>query len=361
MRTYIIGIVLVTASILSLQAMAVEELSSEEPVIETVDALNRTVLLQEAPRRVVTAGRAVLMIADAVYTFPDASEQLVGVGRINQGRGNFLRAIDDTYETKTIFERNVGPEQIAALRPDLVILKTFMRENLGMGLEEIGIPVIYVELETPEQYARDFITLGRALGNEERAIEILGGFDERRERVTSTTTSVAERDRPSVLFLYIQPGDSGTSFNVPATTWIQTELVRLAGGNPVWTEDVPGGGWNRVNLEQVLRWDPDVVFAVSYNNDIETVLTDLSSNPVVGQLSAFTGHRVYAVPVDFYSWDQPDVRWILGLQWMALRLHPDLFPDLDIREEVYSFYSDLYGMTREETERIIMPLLPVLR
>ncbi len=340
-----------------LWAMAIPEEPAGAETIEVVDALNRTVVLTGTPQRIVTAGRAVLMIADALYTFPSAAGHLVGVGRIDQGRGNFLREIDAAYDEKTILQQNVGPEQIAALRPDLVILKTFMRESLGSSLEQIGIPVLYVEFETPGQYQRDLATLGAITGDAARAAELQAFFRDRETEITSVTDELSAGDRPSVLFLYVQPGDNGMSFSVPASTWIQTELVRMAGGEPVWTTDIQGGGWNRVNLEQVLSWNPEVIFLVSYRNDIQSITGELAANPLVGRLQAFEEGRVYPMPVDFYAWDQPDVRWVLGLRWMASKLHPELVSPESMRESVYSFYDRLYEMDRGTTDRVIFSLL----
>ncbi len=56
------------------------------------------------------------------------------------------------------------------------------------------------------------------------------------------------------------------------------------------------------------------------------------------ELSAVKNGQLKAFPVDFYSWDQPDSRWILGLKWLAKQVHPELFTDLDIKETTKSFY-----------------------
>lgn len=61
------------------------------------------------------------------------------------------------------------PEQIALLDPDVVILRSFMADKLGRPLEEMDIPMVRVDLETPEQYFRDVATLGELFGNEARA------------------------------------------------------------------------------------------------------------------------------------------------------------------------------------------------
>ncbi|MFO8042205.1 MAG: ABC transporter substrate-binding protein, partial [Alkalispirochaeta sp.] len=184
------------------------------------DALGREVGVPESPQRIVTAGRAVLMIADVLYAFEDAPDRVVGIGRISQGRGNFLPAIDPDYADKSVLAPNVGPEQIAAENPDLVIMKTFMREAVGQRVEALGIPVIYVELETPQQYQRDITMLGTVLNEPERARELTQWYSRQVAEVETQTQLLPERRRPTTLLMYYRRSDGEVSFQVPPTSWI---------------------------------------------------------------------------------------------------------------------------------------------
>lgn len=328
------------------------------PTRTVTDALGRPVEIPMEPSRIVTAGSAVLMIADALYLFPGAAQRIVGIGRINQGNGNFLAAIDADYDEKAVLERNVGPEQVAALSPELVILKSFMRERLGAGIERIGIPVVYVDLETPQQYSRDLRLLGEVLGQQERGRELAAWYERETARVRSAveTAVAAGASRPSTLFLYVDPTGGEVTFNVPPGQWIQTTLVDLAGGSAVWADAVTGGGWSRVGLEQVAAWDPDVITVVSYREDVSRVVASLLDDPAASQLTAARAGRVYPFPLDFYSWDQPDARWILGLKWLARTLHPQAL-ETGMREEVYEFFDFAYRMDRREVDEIIVARL----
>ena len=59
--------------------------------------------------------------------------------------------------------------------------------------------------------------------------------------------------------------------------------------------------------------------------------------------------------MDHFQWDVPEPRWILGLTWLAWRIHPELFTDVDLQEEIYSFFGELYGMDRATVDTAIMP------
>jgi len=348
-----------------------------EPQRTVTDALGRSVEIPEDPQRIVAAGRAVLMIADALYMFPGAEDRIIGIGRINQGKGNFLAAIDPDYGEKAVLERNVGAEQIAGLNPDVVVLKTFMRGPLGDAVEQIGIPVVYVDLETPEQYQRDLRLLGDVLNQSGRGSELARYYEVEAQRVRRTVdaglAASSEADagaddsnapdaadditRPSTLFLYADLAGGEQVFNVPPVGWIQTTMVEIAGGDPVWVDSNPGGGWTSVGLEQIAAWNADVITLVAYRQDVSAIRDTLYDTPVWSDLTAIETGNLRIFPVDFYSWDQPDVRWILGLQWLAKTLHPELFPELDVAEEMYDFFSFAYRMSREQVDTVIVPVL----
>ena len=324
------------------------------------DPTGRTVIVPTDPRRIVTAGQAVLMVADALYLFPGAPSRIVGIGRIDQGRGNFLEALDPYYVRRAVLETNVGPEQVASLTPDLVILKSTMKERLGDGVELLGIPVVYVDLETPEQYQRDLLFLGELLGEPSRARDVTDYFASITEETAALARKAARQaagdgtsGRPTVLFLYASVTGGETAFQVPPRDWIQTTIVELSHALPVWIDDAPVGGWRTVSLEQIAAWNPDVITLVAYRRDVEAVKRSLIAQPAWRELEAVRRGALHSFPVDFYSWDQPDVRWLLGLQWLTSILWPQAFPPGLLRERVYDFYRILYGMDRDSTDRLI--------
>jgi hypothetical protein len=47
----------------------------------------------------------------------------------------------------------------------------------------------------------------------------------------------------------------------------------------------------------------------------------------------------------------------LGLTWCAKTIHPELFSDIDIYQEIYDFYGRMYRMDEAEVEEIILPQL----
>lgn len=319
------------------------------------DTTGNTARLERIPERITFVGKASNMIADVLYMFPEASSRIVGVGKTNQRNGEFVKVLDPWYDAKIYLEHNVGPEQVAVTRPELVIMKNYLKKSLGDPVGQLDIPVLYMNLETPEAYEKDFRMLGRVFGNPERAAELIKYYREEREFVTNRTQSLTEK--PDILFIYHTTRDGIAAFNTPPGSWIQSKMVEMAGGNPVWTDTHPGGGWSKINLEQIAAWNPDQIYVVAYKEDINEVIRSMKDSSEWKELKAVQNGQLAPFPVDFYSWDQPDSRWILGLKWLAKQIHPDLFADLNIAETTRSFFRDLYYLTDEQYETEILSRL----
>jgi iron complex transport system substrate-binding protein len=343
----ILGVILLGAC-----AAPQEEPAASESIVIT-DSLDRQVALPAAPQRIVITGKALFMIADAAYIFPEASTHIIGMGDAGQGTSNFIALIDPNYTNKSILAGDTGAEQIAALQPDLVILKSYLAETVGKPIEEIGIPVIYVDFETPEQYTRDLAILGQVFQDPTRAAEAAAFYQDKTDQIQQAVGENAAR--PRVLMLYYNDKDGNVAFNVPPAAWIQTRMVEMAGGTPIWTEANLGGSWTQVSLEQIAAWDADQIFVIAYRQDSADVVVALKTDPNWQALRAVQEGQLYAFPGDLFSWDQADTRWLLGLTWLGGQLHPQSFPDLDITAEAQAFYQTLYGLDSAFFEAHIRP------
>jgi iron complex transport system substrate-binding protein len=325
--------------------------------IKLVDALGREVTFEKAPERIVIAGRATTLVADALYLFPEARERITGIELRGQSAKNFLEVVDPAFGEKTPLEMNAAAEQIAPLKPDAVVMKSAMAEKLGTPLEQLGIPVVYVDLETPETFTTDITALGQLFGNPDRAQEILKFYQTRVDQYSAATKDLTADQKPRVLLLQHTKEGEEVAFNVPPATWLQTTLVELAGGEPVWAEASEKGGWTVVNFEQIAAWDPDQIYIVSYGGDSHEIAEQLKADDKWSALKAVKNDQLFGFAGDFYSWDQPDPRWVLGLSWLFTKIQPDLASDVDINQELEQFYTQLYGFSPDVVQEKVVPLL----
>jgi iron complex transport system substrate-binding protein len=354
-RILILGMLLLAACGPS---SATEETDAPAVGLAITDARGETVEFAAPPERVTIAGRGNSMVVNAVYLFPQAETRVVALPTSGQTLAeDFIALVDPAYDEKIHFAREVGAEQIAAVQPDVVLLKRYAVDRLGGPLEALGVPVAAVELETPAQYERDLRLLGQLLGAEARAEEVLEFYRRNQDRVAQALSNLPEDERPQVLLVQYNDRGGEVAFHVPPASWIQTTLVEQAGGQPVWTAASQGDGWTVVNFEQIAVWDPDRIFVVNYFGDVDETVGRLVADPAWQSLTAVETGQIYAFPKDFYSWDQPDPRWILGLTWLATRIHPTRFEEVDMTAQILDFFGHMYRLDEATVREQILPRL----
>jgi iron complex transport system substrate-binding protein len=315
------------------------------------------------PERIVIAGRANFFLNDAAYLFPQAPERVVALTQARQTSAidpdatPFVALLDPDYGEKVILTSESTAEEIATAQPDVVLLKRFMRESLGDPLETLGIPVVYLDLETPEQYQRDIGVLGAIFGEPDRAQAIWDYYEARIATVERRLADLPDADRPTLLLLQYNSRGAEIALEVPPPDYIQTTMARMAKADTLWLNATQSGGWSVVNLEQIAAWNPDKIVVISYFDPVDEVVSQLTSDPNWQGLAAVQNDEVYGFPIDYYSWDQPDTRWILGLTWLAQTMHPEQLSDIDIGDEILTLYGELYGLDAETVEAEIYPLL----
>ncbi len=332
-------------------------LEVEEPASAVLtDSLGREMVFDKLPERVVVAGRAGQLILHAAFFFDEADERVVAMEQRAQRNVSMLPLVDPAYADVIQLERDASAEAIAAAEPDVVLLKSYLADSLGAPLEALGLTTIYLDLETTEQFYRDVRVLGDLFGNPRRAEDVLAFYQERLDLVSRAVASVPEEERPRVLLLQYTDQGGEVAVNVPPPAWLQTELIEIAGGEPVWLDAV-GSGWTVVDLEQVAAWDPDYIFVVYYPGDPAPAVVALRGDRNWATLRAVREGRLLGFPGDFVSWDQPDPRWILGLEWLASQLLPEGAFPFDIQAEMQAFYRELYGLDQAALEADVAPLL----
>lgn len=348
---------LVVAALLFFSGVALGAPSATTTAVTVVDALGRTVALPAPPRRIVVAGRGVALIADQLYLFPEARERVVALpGGAVQDSQKFLSLLDPGLPAKTLAAGSeIGPEQIAPYKPDVVILKDLVADRLGGPLERLGLKVVYVNGESPERFEADLRLLGELLGNPRRAEAIVGWYRTRLDRIAARLRDLPAQGRPRVLFLSVSTHGGDQAFRVPPADWLQGRMIEAAGGVPAAGATLAASP--AVTLEQVAAWNPDQICVAHYRGDSREVVARLRADPLWQALPAVKAGRLQAFPGDFYSWDQPDPRWILGQLWLAGRLHPERFRDLDLRAEIVAFFREMYALPEETVRTVIAPRL----
>jgi iron complex transport system substrate-binding protein len=183
-----------------------------------------------------------------------------------------------------------------------------------------------------------FRFLGDCLGREERAEELATFCGEFYERVHKIVQTIPQEERITV---YYAEGPEGLQTE-PETS--QHMLGFLEGGAlcAAKCEETYGGGMTDVSLEQVLKWDPEVI--VSWDVDTRGgAFDDIRTNKNWSTIKAVRDGRVYTMPNAPFAWCDrpPGVNRFIGIQWVANMLYPDKF-NVDMVDRTKEFYKQMY-------------------
>jgi iron complex transport system substrate-binding protein len=334
---------------------------TETTEIVLTDVDGNTVTLPQHPQRIVVAGKATPYVLDTLYLFPDAAQKLTALEVRGFDTQAFLSLVDPDVEVKNTIERDAGAEQIAPYDPDLVILKSFSVAKMAPPLNQIGIPVLGLNLETPEFFYQDIQLIGQILDDETRAEEIINFYQQRVTKVEEQLSTLDREEKPTVLVLQYTEDGGEVAFKVPPENYLQTILVKMAGGDPVWLDEVgTSDNWMVVGLEQIAAWNADMVFVVQYNGDSTATSQKIAEDANWQNLDAVKNEQIFGFPADHASWDLIDPRWILGLQWLTETINPELEANFDLQQEVVGFYQQMYRLSETQIETEILPKLDEL-
>lgn len=246
---------------------------------------------------------------------------------------NSMRRVDPNFDTlftavSALNQNEVNVEELASLNPDLVLASA--RTQWLDTVSELGIPILRFEGESPEMFKQAMLLIGQALGPDAayRAEMYNTYYDDTLALIRAQVASVEQPKR--VYFSGTEP------LRTASGDMYQTAMIEAAGADSVSAGLT--GYWNDVNLEQVLLWDPDVIFVPTYGGASVEAITESDEWAVLG---AVQNGQVYQLPMFISPWDTPLPDSILGIMWMAETLYPDQV-DLDCEGQVRTFYTMFY-------------------
>lgn len=325
---------------------AIAEISDDNIVI--VDQLGKTIEFDEVPQRVVTTIKPFPYI---YYAVVGNNDNLVGCnkGSITAYEESALRymypelANADTSFVDSSFVVNV--EEVLKLEPDVVFQWNYMEEDIAK-MEAAGIKVVALEYGDEEDLETWIRIIGTMFNQEERAEELITYFYDSVAEVTDKIATLPEEDYSNIVILSDNLKVTGVGFS---KYWIDNSGAVNPAGN------LDGEELN-VNMEQIYEWNPSIVYI---GNFTELQPSDLIDNKLEGQdwsvVDAVQNGQVYKIPIGGYRWDPPGIETPLMIKWLAKIQHPELFEDMDMREEVKEFYQDVYHY--ELTDEILDEIL----
>ncbi len=304
------------------------------------DQRGKTITLAQPAQRVVVLPKP---IASMFIAVDDGTQHLVGMHPAAQAvimssvLGTFFPEVANinTNVVRQGFIPNV--EEMLKVNPDVVIQWALRVEDYIEPLERVGLTVVGLGYGTNEIERERIAIIGKIVGREDRANSFLAWQDSVKSSIDQRLNGIPQDKWPRIVFFDRFRSNALSVFG-------RNEYFFQAAGvrNAVFE-----AGLNQpivtVNAEQLLAWDPDVIFLNYY--DAEVKPDDLYNSPVLASLSAVRNHRVYKTPrLDPASHEAPLV-W----QWMTMLAYPEM-DHWDMRKTIREKYAALYGKTPSEPD-----------
>jgi iron complex transport system substrate-binding protein len=186
---------------------------------------------------------------------------------------------------------NPNMEQIAGLRPDLVIFSDAQAQFVKDKVEAAGIRTLSVPSQTLEDAYKSIELVGQATGEEDSARKLL---EQTRASVETVRLATERLPKRRVLCVVDRvPGTLRDLYTAGEQSFI-AQLIREAGGEPL--SPPSRANWGKMQKEAVVALDPDVVIDLmmhkaegGFDEDTLAVWRELSS------LRAVREGRVYAL------------------------------------------------------------------
>jgi iron complex transport system substrate-binding protein len=260
--------------------------------------------------------------------FPASVQQLPKVTRTliptEASSGDIDRLVRERLQTdRALYTLDLPVLQ--GLRPDLIVTQALC-DVCAVAEDEVraaacmlpGSPrVINLEPQTLSEVLASIRQVATAVGVDRHADEVISGLTARVETVVARTAALQRRLRVALLEWLDPPFSCGH--------W-SPELVRLAGGVEGLGQE--GRPSRTLRWDDVLTWQPEIVFIACCGFSVERTLCDLPALQFVPgwqDVPAVRSGRVYVTNGSHY-FSRPGPRLVDSLEILAHTLHPEVHP-----------------------------------
>lgn len=243
------------------------------------------------------------------------------------------------------FGRMLNPEEVMSRHPDLVIawLDRFVDSAKAEStFSKMGLPVVFVKLDTLADYPGTFRFLGDLFSKREKAEALAAYVEEAQSRVRRAVGDIPAAEKARVYYAESPDGlatDCDKSFHA--------EPINLAGADNVYhCEQANHMGMEKIALEQIVAYKPAIILAQD-----KGFAASVGANPTWRNVPAAKDGKVFYIPHEPFNWldRPPSYMRALGIQWLANLFYPKRLP-FDLKTETKKFYSLFLGVEIDDPD-----------
>ncbi len=314
------------------------------------DQIGRSVTIPDQVNRVVVLQHQTLNLLVQM----NASDKVVGVlSSWKKNLGPQFVRFDRKLETMPMPGdlTSVNIEAVTALKPDVVFIANYAPKDMIESLERAGLPTVAVSLRRDARDQKALLnptmkdedsayTLGLEDGirliadvvdRKKEGEELIRYTFEKRRLVDSRIGKLPENERVRAYMA----NPNLTTYGSGKYTGL---MMEHAGAFNVAAKTIKG--YKQVSIEEVIGWDPAVIFV---QDRYPKVVKEILSDPAWAGIKAVKDKKVYLMPEYAKAWGYPmPEAMAIGELWMAKKLYPEKFADIDMTKAADDYYQRFY-------------------
>lgn len=248
--------------------------------------------------------------------------------------------------------RQLNPESLLAQKPDVALAWSAPYSDTSRTEEmfvRAKVPLVFVNLDTMADYPGAMRYIGQLIGREKRGNELADYISQALGKVKAAVGNIPEAQKVRVYY-----AESADGLATECHLSFHAEPIALAGGYNVHRCELKTHvGMEKISLEQVLAYDPEIIIAQDAG-----FATSVLANPQWQRIRAIRQKRVYYVPHAPFNWVDrpPTVMRAIGVQWLANLFYPERFR-FERNRETREFYRRFLGVDPGEklTDALFVP------
>ena len=285
----------------------------------------------------------------------NATDKIVGVmSNWKQQLGsNYARLAPELVSKASLGDlTHVDAEKLVALHPQVVFVTNYAPQEMLDKISSLGIPAVAISLRHDDEGEKNklnptmadeeqayvkglyegIMLIGNIINKPEEAKALIKATENGRIIVSDRLQTIPEEKR----FRAYMANPELTTFGSGKYTGL---MMKHAGAVNVAASTIKG--FKQVSMEQVIAWNPQVIFV---QNRYPGVVNEIQSNPQWQVIDAVKNHRVYLMPEYAKAWGYPMPEAMgIGELWMAKKLYPEKFNDVDMHKIANDWYKKFYS------------------
>ncbi|WP_303922295.1 ABC transporter substrate-binding protein [Draconibacterium sediminis] len=279
----------------------------------------------------------------SIFIFPVLEDKMVAAS-VLPGKKDYQFIAEPYKNMPEMDVKNI--EAVLATAPQVILYGIYEKNDntepvLDLG-RRLNIPVIMVNLSL-DKLDDAYRFLGSVFSVDKKCIPLIAFI----QKVYITADSLKKVNPAVSANVYYSIGPNGLMTDPAGSK--HTEVLDYMKIPNVAKVDIPTGGHAKVNMEQVILWNPDYILTSNFKSNTcayNTIVSDSKWSTI----KAVQEKNIYKVPSQPMGWldHPPSINRLPGMIWSSGIFYQ--YPEEKVKNDILKFYKLFYKYSLTDSE-----------